>query len=408
MVEIHAVRNTLVLAICQALFMSTSILSITVAAVAATTLLDDPALATLPQAMTPLVAMAVSVPASLYMRRVGRRAGFLLGAVLGIGSGAVCALALVLGSYAIFLLGVALLGAYQAFATYYRFAVADEAPAHLQARSVSLVLAGGVVAAVLGPSLAGVASGPVGSVPYLGSYLVMIALNALAVLAIGSLRLQAPARDVRKGSATIAALLRQPRFVLAVSCCAVGQGVMMLVMTATPLAMLGHGHSFGLASLVVSWHVLAMFVPSFFSGLLIDRLGLGRMLGAGFMLMIASALVAIAGTTGAHFAVALIVNGLAWNFLFVGGSSLLAGGVDADERALAQGANEFVTFGFTALATFASGALYAGAGWGALNALGIGASVVAAVAVAVLGRRVRAARDDGTARPRPPRRSSTR
>ena len=384
----HAVRDTLLLAICQALFMSTSILSITVAAVAANTLLDDPALATLPQATVPLVAMAVTVPASLYMRRAGRRAGFLLGARLGVASGAICAFALWLESYGLFLFGVALLGAYQAFATYYRFAVADEAPAHLKARSVSLVVAGGVVAAVLGPSLGSGAGELVASVPYLGSYLATIVLNLFAMAAIAALRLRVPDRaSVGTHRPPFGVLLRRPQFIVAASSCGIGTGVMMLVMTATPLAMLGHGHTLGLASLVISWHVLAMFAPSFFSGLLITWLGVRTMLGTGTFVMIASTIVAISDTTGMHFAIALTMNGLAWNFLYVGGSSLLAGIDDAAERAVAQGANEFTTFGVTAVATFASGALYTGVGWSALNGVGIVATGLLALALIAIGRR---------------------
>ena len=393
--ERRAAIDTLLLATCQALFMSTIILTTTVAALAATTLLEDPTLATLPQAAVPLVTMALALPASLLMRRVGRRAGFALGATFGIASGATCSAALTVGSYALFLVGMALLGAYQAFATYYRFAVADAAPEALRARSVSLVLAGGVVAAVLGPTLASSTRDAAGATPYLGSYLASIGLNALALGAIACLRLRAPARPVPgEARPSAAALLRRPGFVLAAACCGVGrrrcgvgQAVMVLVMTATPLAMLGHGYTLGVASLVVSWHVLAMFVPSFFSGALIARFGLRRVLGAGTALMVGSALVAIAGTSAAHFAVALVVNGLAWNFLFVGGSALLVGVADGAERAVAQGLNELATFGCGALATFASGALYFTLGWRALNVAGIGAALALGALLLALGRR---------------------
>ena len=387
MTERRAAIDTLLLATCQALFMSTIIVTTTVAALAATTLLEDPTLATLPQATVPLVTMALALPASLLMRRVGRRTGFALGAACGITSGAACSVALVLGSYALFLAGMALLGAYQAFATYYRFAVADEAPAALRARSVSLVLAGGVAAAVLGPTLASSTRDAVGATPYLGSYLASIGLNALALGAIACLRLRAPARPVPgEARPSAAALLRRPGFVLAAACCGVGQAVMVLVMTATPLAMIGHGYTLGFASLVVSWHVLAMFVPSFFSGALIARFGLRRMLGAGTALMVVSALVAIAGTSAAHFAVALVVNGLAWNFLFVGGSALLVGVADGPERAVAQGLNELATFGCGAFATLASGALYFTLGWRALNVAGVAATLALGVLIVALGR----------------------
>lgn len=380
-------RDLWLLSGCQALFMTTSILTVTIASVAARGLLARPELATLPQATVPLVAMFAAVPAAALMRRRGRRAGFLLGALAGVASGAICAVALWLGSYALFLVGVASLGLYQAFATYYRFAVADEAPERLRGRAVSFVLGGGVVAAVLGPTLASATAELVPTVPFLGAYLATIALNLAAVLAVRALRLGG---DVPPAAATrvpLRTLLAAPRFALAASCCAAAQGVMMLIMTATPLAMLGHGHSLGVASLVVSAHVLAMFVPSFFSGTLIGAVGLRPVLAAGLVLMVVSALVAIGGSSGAHFAVALVVNGLAWNFLFVGGSTLLTGIADPDERAAVQGANEVLTFAATALATFASGAIYFSIGWRVLNGAGIVAIAAVAVLLVALGTR---------------------
>lgn len=375
---------------CQALFMTTSILTITIASVAARDLAARPALATLPQATVPLVAMLAAVPAAALMRRRGRRAGFALGALAGVASGAISALALWRGSYALFLVGVAALGLYQAFATYYRFAVADEAPERLRGRAVSFVLGGGVVAAVLGPSLAGATADLVPAVPFLGAYLATIGLNLAALVAVRTLRLgAAPPTSTSTPTARPPprALLATPRYALAAACCATGQGVMMLVMTATPLAMLGHGHTLGFASLVISWHVLAMFVPSFFSGALIGRVGLRPVLGAGAALMVGSALVAAAGTDGAHFAAALVLNGLAWNLLFVGGSTLLAGIENPDERAAVQGANEVLSFGATALATFASGAIYFSIGWRVLNGVGIVAIAGLVVLMLALGTR---------------------
>ena len=382
-------RDLWLLSAAQALFMSTSILTVTVASVAAGSLATDPRLATLPQATVPLVAMATALPAATLMRRIGRRAGFLLGAGAGVASGALSALALGLGSYALFVAGVALLGVYQGFATFYRFAVADRAPQRLRARSVSFVLAGGVVAAVVGPSLGSAARDLVPGTPFLGSYLATIGLNLAALVALAALARDASPEPVPVGPRpSPRSLLARPRFALAAACCGTGQATMALVMTATPLAMLGHGHSLGFASLVVSWHVLAMFVPSFFSGPLIGRVGVRPVLFAGLALMAASAGIAIAGTGGAHFALALVANGLAWNFLFVGGSTLIAGVADPDERALVQGANEFLTFALSALATLASGALYFSVGWNVLNAVSLGAIALLAALLLGLGGRV--------------------
>ena len=188
----RATLDVWLLAGCQALFMTTSILTITIAGIAASNLLDNLRLATLPQATIPLVAMAATLPAALLIRRIGRRAAFLLGAACGVVSGALCAFALMHESFGLFLAGVAMLGLYQAVATYYRFAVADHAPANLRARSVSFVLAGGVVAAVLGPSLGVATRDLVGTTPYLGSYLVTIALNLVALALLCGLKPHTP------------------------------------------------------------------------------------------------------------------------------------------------------------------------------------------------------------------------
>ncbi|MGY6646259.1 MAG: MFS transporter [Salinarimonas sp.] len=360
--------NIGILAVCHALYMSTSILSVAIASIASQNLLADATYATLPQAMIPLIAMISTIPAAMLMRRIGRKNGFLVGAVAGMASGVICSIALINADFILFLVGVSLLGAYQAFAVFYRFAVADSADARMKGKAISLVLAGGVLAAVIGPGMASFARDLFSPILFLGSYVATVAINFLALVLLLFLRLpEGPVPTTRIDWSKVGEALGNPRYVTAVGFCGLGTGVMMFVMTATPLAMLDCGFSVVASSAVISWHVLAMFVPSFFTGNLIERFGLYSIMFTGLVLMAGSAIVAALGITFPHFAVSLVINGLAWNFMFVGGSTLLASIGDQDSRPMLQGLNEFLTFGITAVATFASGAVFSLIGWTAIQ-----------------------------------------
>jgi len=368
--------NIGILAVCHALYMSTALLSVAIASLASQGMLTDATYATLPQAMIPVIAMVTAIPAAMLMRRIGRKNGFLIGAMAGIASGVICAIALTNADFVLFLVGVSLLGIYQAFAAFYRFAVADSADDSMKSKAVSLVLAGGVLAAVLGPGMANFARDLFSPVLFLGSYVVTIGVNFLALILLLLLRLpegNTPANWLdwsKLGDA-----FRSPQYLTAVGFCGLGSGTMMLVMTATPLAMLACGFSVTASSTVISWHVLAMFVPSFFTGNLIERFGLYPIMITGLFLMAGAAMVAALGISFPHFALALIFNGLAWNFMFVGGSTLLTRIGDADSRPMLQGLNEFLTFGITAIGTFASGAVFALIGWNAIQIVCIAAIV---------------------------------
>ncbi|MUZ75837.1 MFS transporter [Agrobacterium vitis] len=360
--------NIGLLAVCQALYMSTTVLTVATAGLAAETLLTRSTYATLPQAIVPVVAMLSTLPASYVMRQIGRKNGFLLGVSFGVVSGSVCAYAIYISSFTLFLVGTSLLGVYQAFAAFYRFAVADQADEAIQGKAVSLVLAGGVFAAVIGPGLASYTSGLLAPFSFLGCFLASIAINLLALLALSFVQLKKAPLVPRAGpkAITFDAVL-SPRFLVGAVFCGVGTGTMMLVMTTTPLAMIGCGFDLDVSSTVISWHVLAMFVPSFFTGHLVKHFGLYRILTAGLVLMGASAIFAMNGISEAHFATSLVVNGLAWNLMYVGGSTLLARAGNDGNRSILQGINETLTFGLTAVGAFASGILFSEIGWNAVN-----------------------------------------
>lgn len=362
-------RNVAILVISQTLFMVAAITVMTLSGVVGQQLSPDPELATLPIAMMMLGTVVSTLPASLFMKRVGRRRGFITGASFGGVMGGVLSFAAIgQESFWLFCAGNLLLGLYQGFAMYYRFAAVDVASPAFRSRAISFVMAGGVVAAFLGPWNANAATGLIASVPSGGPYLV-IAL--LALVAIGLLtQLKVPVGGEPQPGETsrpMAAIATRPRFVLAVLAGAVGYAIMILVMTATPLAMRAQGFGMGQVAFIMQWHVLGMFAPSFVTGSLIARFGVPRILLAGTLLFAGTALVANLGVSLVHFWVALVLLGVGWNFLFVGGSALLSTAHSEAERGKVQGVNDLVIFSLVAVGSLMSGALLHRLGWEILN-----------------------------------------
>lgn len=390
-------RNVALLATAQALVQSASVLAMTLGALVGGQLAPQPGLATLPIAAIVIGTAAATVPAALIMRVVGRRAGFLAGAALGVAGGLLAGYSVYAGAFLLFVAAHALLGGYQGFANYYRFAAVEAAAPDFKSRAISWVVAGGIIAAFLGPQLA---YWPRDLVPprFVGSYLAQAALGALALLALARLRMPAPsaAAGHAPGRGGLA-LARQPVFLVAMLGSAVSYAVMLLVMTATPVAMVGHGHDVSDAVQVIQWHVLGMFAPSLFTGSLIARFGAPRVMAAGFVLLAAHVALALSGTGLPNYYAALVLLGIGWNFGFVGGTALLTSTYRENERAKAQAINDFVVFGIVAAASLSSGWLYHRFGWEVLNAVAlpfIAAAFVAAIAVA---RRSSAPREEGVA-----------
>ncbi|MCH8183515.1 MAG: MFS transporter [Proteobacteria bacterium] len=379
-----AKKNVGVLALCQVFFNSgNSILALTSALVGFQFLGDDKTLATVPVAAMVIGTALATVPASLFMRRVGRRAGFRLGSLIGLGGAAVASGSFFFAGFWMFVAGTFLIGVNTAFGQQYRFAAADVASEDFRGKAISLVLAGGVVAAFVGPEIARFSVDIVPEHNFLGPYLALIVLLAITIGVLGFV-------DIPKDSASVSAepqrplleIARQPTFVVAALSAVVGYVVMVLLMTATPIAMLQHDLSFVDTKFVIQWHVVAMFAPSFFTGSLMARFGKLNVIFAGVVILAGSVAVALAGTGLAHFWLALFLVGLGWNFMFIGGTTLLTDTYRPSERAKAQALNELLVFGSVAVASLSSGVLLQVFGWNAVN---YGALPLLVIAVLALG-----------------------
>ncbi|HXH02153.1 MAG TPA: MFS transporter, partial [Candidatus Competibacteraceae bacterium] len=382
-------RNVLLLALCQALLMTGTSLLIASSALVGRMLTPLPALATLPLALQFLTTMLTAFPAALLMKRVGRRVGFMSGAVLGIAGAALCTAAILGGSFALFCLGAMLMGAFSGFGQFYRFAAVDVVAAEFRSRAISWVLAGGVLAAFLGPNLAAWARQWL-AVPFAGSYAAVTAVTVLSLLTSGRLRIPAPGAEEAGGVARpLVAIAAQPTFAVALLAGMVSYGAMNLVMTATPLAMADCGLPFDDTAFVIQWHVVAMFLPSFFTGHLIRRFGVLTVMAVGALLLAACVAVNFSGLTRMHFSVALMLLGMGWNFLYIGATTLLTETYAPAEKAKTQALNDCLVFGSVTLTALSAGALQQRFGWLAVNAGVLPAIALVLAAVLWLGWRRR-------------------
>ncbi|MGE5539835.1 MAG: MFS transporter [Gemmatimonas sp.] len=385
-------RNVLLLAICQALYMTGTSTVLTVTAVAGARLAPTPLLATLPFSLQFLATMATTIPASLLMRRIGRRRGFLIGTGIGATAASIAAWGLASNAFALFALGSGLIGVLNGFAVFYRFAAADAADDAFRSRAISLVMAGGVIAAFTGPNLARVSADWIAAAPFAGSFAAVVVVHITAMVVLFGINIPHDRAGVGAGSGRpLPAIVRDPVFATALGAAAAGYAAMNLIMTATPPAMLAHGHTFSDAAFVIQWHIVGMFAPAFLTGSLIARFGATRIIAAGAALIIACVAINLAGRDSAHFVAALALLGVGWNFMFVAATALIGSAHTAAEKAKVQGINDFVVFSAVALASFSSGALEATIGWSAVNlAVVLPVAVAGAAAVWLGGRRRRA------------------
>jgi MFS family permease len=384
-------RNARILALCQALYTSSVSIDLTLTGLVGYTLADDKALATLPFSLITVAAALTTIFASFLMARIGRRAGFALGAAVGAAGGAISVHAIFIHSFWLFCCGTATVGVFQAFAQYYRLAAADAVETHAKSRAISTVLTGGVVAAVLGPALAAWSRDWLAPVTFAGSYalVTLLGLASMALVLAGyrnagpaaaanaSAGAPAKAGASEPGARPLLQIVRQPIFMAALANNAIGYMVMMFVMTATPIAAVACGHTIGDGARIIEWHLVGMYAPSFFTARLIARFGVLRIVGAGIVLSAACGAIALSSTDLPHFYAALACLGVGWNFMFVGGTTLLAQSYRPSERAKTQATSEFTTFACTALASLTAGQLLARFGWSAVSA-----SILPALAVA--------------------------
>ena len=361
-------KNVLVLALCQAFAMASTSLLMTMAALVGTTMADDPNLATLPLALQFGMMMVATVPASLLMRRIGRRWGVTVGACFGVVGGLLGMVAVFQANFLLLNVAATFTGTAAAFTMYYRFAAADTASDAFKSKAISLVLAGGVLAAVIGPQLAKLTRDLFDPVEFAGGYLAVALLQLLAMALMQFVEI--PHQRVDKsahGGRPLLEIMAQPKFIVAAFCGMVGYGAMNLIMVATPLAMVAGSHAFNDAASVIQFHVLGMYAPSFFTGALIHRFGLKPILTTGALLMIATIAINVSGSAFGNFAVSLIILGLGWNFLFVGGSTLLTATYREEEKARVQAANDLLVFSTVTVSAFSSGALFNAFGWEVVN-----------------------------------------
>jgi predicted MFS family arabinose efflux permease len=361
-------RNVILLALCQGLLMIGTSTMIAEAALVGHMLAENKAYSTLPLGAQQLAVMLTIVPASLLMGRIGRRAGFSLGAGFGIAGTTVATIAVFQGSFWLFCVGTALNGVYNGFAMFYRFAAVDGANKGWQAKAISYVLAGGVLAAIIGPELAKHTKDLLAPVTFAGSFASLILTALVALVILQFVRIPRPSEaERREAQRPLAVIARQPAFMVAVLGAMVAYGGMNFVMTATPLAMQLCGHSFEATALVIQWHVLAMFAPSFLTGHLIKRVGTANIMIAGAALMAVCLAINLAGVSVLHFWAALALLGLGWNFMFVGATTLLTTTYRPAEKAKVQALNDLLVFGTVAVSAFSAGGTHHALGWSALN-----------------------------------------
>ena len=372
--DTRARRNVAVLVLAQAVLGSQMPMIFVVGGLAGQSLASNICFATLPISLIVLGSMLSATPLSWAMQRWGRRAGFVIGTAGGALGAAIGAYGLYLGSFSVYLLGSLFTGIYMSAQGFYRFAAADTASDAFRPRAISYVLAGGLVSAVIGPQLVKLTAEAM-VIPFLGTYLAVIGVNVVGVLLFLFLDIPkppVPGDDAPRGRSRME-LLTTPRIAVAVICATISYALMNLVMTSTPLAVVGCGFNTGDAADVVTGHVLAMFAPSFFTGHLIARYGTEKIMGLGLLILAGAGAVALQGVELENFFIALVLLGLGWNFGFIGATTMLAASHEPHERGRMQGLNDLIVFGGVTLASLSSGGLMncsggtPEAGWALVN-----------------------------------------
>ena len=361
-------RNVLVLSGCQATLQTGGVTLIAITGLAGFALAPNTAFATVPLTCYVIGSALTTFPASMLMKSIGRRAGFQAGTGIGVLGAALCGLAIYLANFWALCFGMTVMGSYTAFGKYYRFAAADVADAGFKAKAISLTLAGGIIGGFVAPEMAKRTKDLFADHVFLGSYLSLMGVCIVAALLLTQLDIpQLSEKERKEGGRPLKEIMRQPVFLVAALAGALSYGIMNLFMTSTPLAMRAHDHHFNQAAFVLEWHVLGMYGPSFFTGSLIQKFGVLKVILAGIALLFVAVLCALAGTGVMNFWWALFVLGVGWNFMYVGGSALLTECHTPAERAKTQAANDLLVFITMAISSMSSGLLLYANGWHAVN-----------------------------------------
>ncbi len=363
-----AKRNAIVLALAQALAGANNTVIVATAGIIGSVIAPDKGLATLPISVMVFGIWLGTVPIGLLSRTQGRRTALQIGSVSGTLGGMICCAAVLQGSFWLFLLGAFCCGFYAAGHMSYRFAAADTASDGFKPKAIAYVLAGGVLAGVIGPSIVIFTKDLWQPYLFAATFVAQSAVAALAGLVLTQFKSLPPIpRAQRDLGRPLSEIARNPRFIVAVVIGVASYTMMNLVMTSAPLAMVGCGHSITDATLGIQWHVIGMFAPSFITGSLIVRYGVNSIVICGLGLMLLAAVIGLAGITVAHFWISLTLLGVGWNFAFIGATTIVTQRHRPEERNKVQAFNDFLIFGSMAIGSFASGKLMATLGWEAVN-----------------------------------------
>jgi MFS family permease len=382
-VSFLAGRGTILqLALAQLFYSSVTIMVIASAGIVGLTLAPDRSMATLPPSAFYLGSILSTIPASFLMQRHGRKAVFMLGAATAVVGSAIGAWAIIGANFWLFCFSILAFGVFQATANFYSFAASESAQPEDKSIAISWVLTGGVLAAILGTKVVAMTADIWTPFTYAGTYVAAAIFSAANLLIVATTHLPTLKKEEIAGpQRNWGELLRQPNLVVAMMAAAVSYGLMSFMMTAGPVAMTICGFDHAASSDVLRWHVLGMFVPSFFTGSLIKRFGVSLITAIGMVILVAAAVAGLLGIHFSNFASALILLGIGWNFGFIGGTTMLTECYRPSERAKVQGFNNFLVSGLQTLASFSSGGVLAMWGWNAVAMLVIPVSLAMLLAV---------------------------
>jgi len=372
-------KNVFVLAICQMLLGTGRSLLIATAPLIALGIAEDKALATLPQSLVLVGTAIATLPASFMMRRIGRRAGFIVGTLIGAAGGVIDIIAILRGDFWLFALGTLLFGVLSGFGQLYRFAAADVAAPDYKAKAISLVLAGGVAAGFIGPELAKIGKDMIASVEFVGGYAILTTAILLSAVVLLFLDIPTMSKVERKDSGRpLREIMTQPVVIASVTTALIAQGVMNFLMTATPIAMAHEHHLFADTATVIEWHLIGMFAPGFVTGHLLRRFGDLKVLVAGLVLELVCIGVALSGVSVFDFWLSMMLLGIGWNFAYTASTSIVTSAYTPAERAKTEGTMNFLVYGIVSLLSLSSGAMIHYFGWMWVN---LGALPLLAVAL---------------------------